>query len=468
MNHLKFLFTFFLCSGILLSVYSQKVTISPEILLRDDYSFALLGEVDGKVLLIRNKGFRQTLSIYNKGLGFIQEVPLNFEDRKVNEIGFVTNPQDFNFYYSYKSGNNEIVKAVKLSASGEIYYEDTIFIREKVFLPEYYRIAGSEDDRYICIFNIIDDITLQLLFYDNQEMKLIYEKELVVEDVFIRKDFLNIEISNHGEMAILFEKHNSFYKKESHHLRLITFDKNGNENDSKISLKNIISVDQSLVVNNHTNSFEVVGLYSDKYENISHGYFVYKNNKVQINPYDDTLLEGIFQNQKRRTKGLEDYGLNEVIFRQDGGYVLILEANKEYYRNKSSSRMQRTGYNVGITDYYNEDILIMSINPDASFQWNTILPKKQYSQDDDGIYSSYFVFKTPSKLHFIYNDEIKNDNTVSEYVLNPAGVYERNSILSTAYQKLKLRLRSAIQISSSSYVLISEKNSRLNIVKIEI
>lgn len=447
---------------------AQKVTVSPEVLLRDDYSFALLGEVEDKVLLVRNKGYNQALSIYNEGLGFVQEVPLEFEERKVNLIGFVTNDYDFTSYYSYRNGSKEYVKAVKMSAFGEKFYEDTLFVRENVFISEYYNIYGSSDDRYVLVSNIIDDGTLHLMLYDNQEMELLFENKLAIQGVSMRTDLKSIKLTKSGKVGILFEKYNSMFRKDAHHFRLITIDPENEILDTRIDFQDKYSVSVALMENDKKNSFEILGLYGNRYENMSNGYFLFDGEVISVYNFPENMLDAIYLGDKRKLDGIEDYGLFDIIRRKDGGYVLVMESNKEFFRSTSGARPFRSGgYRVGITDYYNEDILVMSLDPNGAFKWNTILPKKQFSQDDDGVYSSFFVFKTPSALRFVYNDEIKSNNTVSEYVLNPAGIYERNSVLSTAYEKLKLRIRSAVQISSNSYLLTSERNNRLNIVKIE-
>ena len=47
------------------------------------------------------------------------------------------------------------------------------------------------------------------------------------------------------------------------------------------------------------------------------------------------------------------------------------------------------------------------MHPDGSNHWEKVLHKKQYSQDDDAAYSSYFLLKTPTALRVIFNDEAK-------------------------------------------------------------
>jgi hypothetical protein len=93
--------------------------------------------------------------------------------------------------------------------------------------------------------------------------------------------------------------------------------------------------------------------------------------------------------------------------------------------------------------------------------------KKQYSQDDDGIYSSFFVFKTASSLRFLFNDEIKYENTVSEYVLRGNGRFDRNSLMSTENLKLRLRFRDAMQIDANTLLIPSERRNRLKIARLE-
>ena len=112
-------------------------------------------------------------------------------------------------------------------------------------------------------------------------------------------------------------------------------------------------------------------------------------------------------------------------------------------------------------------MFVISIHPDGKTHWKTILHKKQYSQDDDGIYSSFFLFKTPSNLRFLFNDEIRYENTVSEYVLNGVGAYERKSLLSTANLDLRLRFRDAMQVSAQELIVPSERRNRLRLVKLQ-
>jgi hypothetical protein len=68
------------------------------------------------------------------------------------------------------------------------------------------------------------------------------------------------------------------------------------------------------------------------------------------------------------------------------------------------------------------------------------------------------------KLRILFNDEIKYENTCSEYLLSPLGDFDRNSLLNTMGQGLRLRFRDALQISPSECLVPSEFRNKLKLV----
>ena len=184
------------------------------------------------------------------------------------------------------------------------------------------------------------------------------------------------------------------------------------------------------------------------------------------------FVRDVYGRKKNKEKELKDFQVHSIMNRHDGGFLLVGEMDKEYQRRTTFNNVNRANRNNnsplrGWTDYYNEDIILFSVHPDGEEHWREVLYKKQFSQDDGGVFSSFYIFQTPSRLKIIYNDEIKNNNTVSEYVLNPLGQFERNSLLSTEYQNLRLRFRAALQLSNQQLLIPSEKNYNLRLVKID-
>ena len=119
-------------------------------------------------------------------------------------------------------------------------------------------------------------------------------------------------------------------------------------------------------------------------------------------------------------------------------------------------------------DYYFDDIFVVCFSPNGEKQWENILRKKQFSQDDDGLYSSFFIFTNRSFLRILFNDEIKNESTVSQYLLLPDGRINRKSVLNTSNTKLNLRITDAIQIDETTLIVPSENNGKMSLVRLNL
>ena len=76
------------------------------------------------------------------------------------------------------------------------------------------------------------------------------------------------------------------------------------------------------------------------------------------------------------------------------------------------------------------------------------------------------MLKTRSILRFLYNDEIKQENVVNEYILTGIGKPDRKNIMNTAGAELMLVMRNALQISADEVIIPSERRRQLKLVKL--
>ena len=192
------------------------------------------------------------------------------------------------------------------------------------------------------------------------------------------------------------------------------------------------------------------------------------NAEIHMLPFDESLLTEVNGRNVDVSRGLSDFTVQKVALRQDGGAVVIAELVKEFSRRSSLPMQRDNGSFVrdGWVDYYFEDMILFAINPDGTEHWKEVLRKRQYSQDDDAIYSSFFLFKTPERLRFLFNDEIKQENTVGGYEVTGKGYIERKTVFNTDYQRLKLRFRDGVQVANNECIVPSERNNKLNLVRI--
>ena len=478
MNFIKAMYLLsFLATLQFSDVSGQKVTVSREIGIRNNYAYDILPNIEDHIIFYHDRGPEQQFEIYDNNLRHIQTIVPELEKRNIVPAGVIAMDTSFNFYYTYRDNDTTYLKVNVYDKNVTLKDTAILSLQSKNVSKGEPKFAFSQDKSKVLIFNPEDrNIHMQLI--DNHRRKLIYEFTLSIKDINLKTDFEKLEINNRGEIFILGRK-SSFW---------------GRENEKGFLLIRII--DPSNIFLHHFNpesdniselkmdfdeknqKVAIAGFVTDGDESRSNGYFAFSirgndipaDAEILINRYSPEFLAEVSGKKIGKIKELSDYQLKDIIIRNDGGVIMVCELIKEFTRRSQINTPGQVGDYFplrGFVDYYHEDLILIATFPDGKEHWKKILFKKQFSQDDNGIYSSYFLFKSPSRIKLVYNDEIKNNNTVSEYVFDPMGNTERRSVLSTEYQNLKLRFRDAIQIGPSSLIVPSEKSWKINMVRID-
>lgn len=459
---------FFLLFLIGYSTAAQKVTVSEDINLRTDFMYDILGKVDNKILLYRDKGQNHMLQVFDDNLWEKEQIELQFEKKRIDAVGLVPGEKDFAFFYAYRKKGDQILSCRKFDADGALVDTATIAINNALLSFQKFFYAYSKNKRYVALFNFEKDNAMRVYLFDALKMQLMWSNIYAFDFQFVRRDFREMIISDFGSAFMIFEKDNFKLGKsnatiESYYLE----EGNGDLIQQTFSLEDKYLVDYAIDFDNVNQRLVFAGLYGDRFRSRANGYFVLKGNAFEFTAFDQALFNELEKNNKRKVNSLEDYMMEDIILREDGGLILVAEMQREFSRKSNMLEGRRQSFDVrAYTDYYNEDMVIISLHPNGKEHWRKVLRKKQFSQDDGGYYSSFFVFKSPTELRFIFNDEIKQDNTVSEYIVNPLGENERNIVMNTEYQKLRLRFQEAIQISPSDFLVPSERNTKFNLVKV--
>ncbi len=460
------LFSFFLILG---SGKSQRVTISEDINLRSDFLYDIMGKVGDKILLYRDKGNDRTLQIFDGNLWEKESVDLDFEKKRIDPVGLVAGNTDFCLFYNYREKGDQILAARKFDSGGQLMDTATIAVNNAILQYQKYFYAPSENKRFVVLFGFHKDNSIKLSLFDTRTMEVVFSNIYLFDFPFVRRDFRELLVTDQGGVFMIFEKEDFKFGKgdvmiEAYYLNQV----NGQMVRQDISFGDKYVLDYSAQYDNINNKLKITGLFGDKFKNKADGFFYLLNGQFVFNYFSEELYAELEKNSKRKVSNLEDYHVVDCVLRADGGVILMTEFQREF-RRRSTLAEGRAGGGVALNayvDYYNEDMVFLAIHPDGSEHWFKVLRKKQFSQDDGALYSSFFVFKSAKELRIIFNDEIKQDNTVSEYIINPIGEFERNIVMNTEYQRLKLRFVDAIQISNKEFIVPSERNSKFNLVKV--
>lgn len=126
----------------------------------------------------------------------------------------------------------------------------------------------------------------------------------------------------------------------------------------------------------------------------------------------EDLLQAIPMDRRSGESALSSYYFDHLILHEDGSAIMVAE---KYYKRVNSYLDLRTNMITYVSNYYYSEILVVGVDADGTIRWTTIVPKRQYSSNDGGIYSSYALYRGPDKdVTLLYNDNDANHEEGSD------------------------------------------------------
>jgi hypothetical protein len=165
---------------------------------------------------------------------------------------------------------------------------------------------------------------------------------------------------------------------------------------------------------------------------------------------------------------LYTFTIKRAVLRHDGGALLIAESLiKDTRETIFNSQFSPTFNSIQRINFYQyNDIIAFSIKPDGTLDWRVIMRKKQGSEEDNGIYSSFLMSNERDKIRFIYLDEISTAATLREYILSSDGTVSSNNILYQESKDVMLLPKAGKQVAPYEVVIPSYLRNQLRLVKI--
>ncbi|MDX1911665.1 MAG: hypothetical protein SFV22_09290 [Saprospiraceae bacterium] len=464
-----------LCWKITTALLGQSALVSDPVFIRSDYGYELIGRLRDRILLFRDRyddfvvhGFDNQMRLaWTKDLDDI-------DHRGTRILGVVPGRSDFSVVYSMRRRGHTLLRVHKYDPGANLI--DSMLVKdygERMFSTPQLELQRSDDRNCIVVYNTADRDRIEATCFLLDKMQTLWDTSAVAEDAsdFFEDRRPEVALGNKGEFFWITEKNNRRGKLEKHELDVIHFSAGGIQR-SRVSLGPYLTVDARFVYDNTNNRLSAAGLWSEKGRERANGAFYMSftpgdgsSRILRYETFDEKFLSILRQKETADdSKGIPDAEVRQLMLRQDGGIVLVAERYREVQRGSAAGRgFFRDGMRM-IVDYYYDDVFVLAFSPDGQTHWKTILHKKQYSQDDEGTFSSFFLMRNADRLRFFFNDEIKYENTCSEYVLSVVGEFDRNSLLNTLNQNLRLRFRDALQMNATECLVPSEFRGRLKLV----
>ncbi len=459
------------------AVAQQSLVVSEPLVIRNDYGYELIGRVRDRILLFRDKYDEFEVQAYDSQMQLSWSRRLDDLDRRgVQILNVVGGRNDFSIIFKVRRHGTTQLRVHKYDPGANLI--DSMTIKnygERVFFPPVLDVVRSEDRTCFVVYNSAERETLEMTCFRLDRMQMLWDKSVALKEPFYDTDIASMSLSNNGDLFLVSEHNNRRARLEEHDFRVLRVNGSG-DLLLRAPVPEFLTCDVKFAFDNQNQRLIGVGLYGEKSRDRANGSFFITLNPgggeplVRSEPFDNQFLDILRRrdssddDDSSNGRGIAEADVTQLVLREDGGAILVAERHHEIQRGATAARgFWREGARM-VVDYYYDDVLAIAFNPDGSIPWKTVLHKKQYSQDDEGSYSSYFLVRNTDRLHILFNDEIKYENTCSEYVLSPLGDFDRNSLLNTFGQNLRLRFRDGLQISANECLVPSEFRNRLKLV----
>ncbi len=455
-----------------ISATGQSLEVTPEIQLRNDRSYYLISELSANSIILRDKELEQVFEIFDKNYTHVQSLELNLSEKRARVVEAYGYKGEVYIFFQHKVDKVHALSVHKYSQYGILQDSTMILGLADLFLAPTFVGYPSKDRGTIALTAIQGEKQMHIGVFNLDDFTTDYRETILFDRGRLASDLQSILVSPSGQVTIITRRSGIAISRREPIIELLRISPGGSALDyNEVPLGEILITSVIYALDPQTDEVKLFGYSSDKLEQRSSYYWTAGiNSDLELEyliekPFELSLLRSVYGQQNKVKKSIDGLRIKTVVPRSDGGFTVLSEIFKTYSRRPTFPVGGNASGGAWV-DYFVEDIIVMSYDGQGDLAWSDVLHKKQFSQDDGGIYSSFFVMENPSSIRLIYNDEIKKENTVSEYVISTTGSAERNSLFTTDSEELQLRFVDGMQISANQIVIPSERQGRVSLVRI--
>ncbi|MDZ4795101.1 MAG: hypothetical protein SGI83_12545 [Bacteroidota bacterium] len=486
-----FLAALIICTGLLTT--AQKIVYSePD---RDDtrrMDFEIAGKIGGNFLLYKNTRSRNWITVLDNDMQQIAKVEQDYvpdNDRMINVDFFPYN--DFCYMiYQYQKKNVVYCVASKIGPDGnkigDITELDTTHLgfaaNNKI-----YTVQSSEDKSKLIVFKINSKnkksyILTSMLMTDKLEL---LKKSHITIPMEERNDFINdFYVDNDGDMVF-----SKFFRNNNDNISKAAFVVKYAQADTlqfqELNIEKTWLDEIHIKVDNFNKRYYLTSFYFQERKGNIEGFYFYAWDKTTARPYFEST--SAFSDELRKESrgeasmktAFNDYFIRNIITRKDGGFIIGSEA---YYTTSRFNNWNRWDYLYGspymssfnnsiyYSPYYSnsfwgsrmnnnqavrhhaDNIVVLSFDNQGKMEWNNVMGKTQFNDDSDDLLS-YQLMNTGGQIHFLFNQQERRNNLLSDYSISPDGQMTRSPTLKNLDRGYEFMPKYGKQVSARQMIV---------------
>ena len=424
-------------AGLAYTGWSQDVIYSPYA--KFDHrtgEYSVVGMTGGKLYNYYSSVEGAMLEAYDDSMQKTATILLDFFPEKIYQVRFISYPDKIIILYQALESNRVVQYAALLDEKARLQGKpiELYSIKTGIFgaMKDYFYSVVSDNKKNILIYSVNlkgDEIAFDGKWLNDSLRVVKKSKAKFSADRALNSG--DVSISNDGTVYLSAYTTIGAHNYADQYWLLALAQGESKFTVKPMNLENRFAATGYIRIDNVNNKVYFGGFYTAKkngsYEGIIFASYeiasgTYDN--LKFIPFDEALANAA--GARKYNSPFDNYIVRQVIAKNDGGFVLIAEVNfittrptytpgMGYYSfyNSNSSTM--------IREYHYNDIMALSYNKDGVKQWQSIIPKEQYSQEDGGMFSSYVMLNSGGSLAFLFNDFNNSRSRIQLATLDPDG-----------------------------------------------
>jgi hypothetical protein len=453
----------------------------PEKISGKNYEYAVLGKTTEGILIYKFNKYENVLECYDMAMNkkWVRTAEMWSKNKTIQHISISNN--NIYVFFSFKLVNSFIVAAQKFTPRLEpigryvtldsVYYENTV----KEF--DWY-VKHSEDKNFYMAYYVVKDNNESTIVQStivNNDLKIIDKKNIIIPQP--KKNLYNELIDNNGTVyffscATEKAKANNdkgflvdptmyvlpIHQPLSSAKNLCKTDKYFNSIITKIDNINGTFISAAVAKENTKSS---PGFFTSTYSLQGDSII-----KTTFEPFTNDMIKEMMMAPEAEIDGFE---ITDVVVRFDGGLLLFAENHYITQQVIEIPNYYSPAFPTVRTYTYShfDDVIAQSYNYNGTIEWNKVIRKKQMSENDDGLFSSYGLLKGKNSVQLMYNESIDEQANLLTVTLKANGTLARSSINNSKQKNLLLMPKKASQVSLYEMILPSEYRGYLQFMKID-
>lgn len=473
-----------------LGIFSQKLS-AQEVFIgkaapfgRAGGNFDVVGDAGVLTWVYRTTNSDYFLDGYNDSMRLVATVALDFFPKETHNARFVNYPDKIVVFYTAEERNKMLLYGATLDGQGLLQNKPKLLHEEKLGWgankDNIYKAAFSEDRSQLAILvqsGGRDSREFNLLTFSNNLERLNARKiNVPKEETGSTVKLEYAQMSNNGKLMV--PTFNTTSRGSIEDASLLIFDASSEEysNISLMKRKEYYS-DMIFKIDNVHQKIHVATLYKSGNSGNVEGTVM-----LQID-LNSGALSGQLKNEfpekflktfqeKNWKRSFNNAHLLQLIPKQDGGVILITEEQLFSVQNQYSGgymgyySFYHSPMSMGSTrEYTFGDIAVMNYDVDGTLLWSEFIRKKQYSQEDEGVFSSFSFLNTGGSLVMMFNNFGSKDKSVSVAAVDIMGKLQMTRINQFVLSN-DWYMRGAKQVANRSIIVPTLGRNELNFVKV--